>query len=139
MTDMTYNQSFGCTLVKHGLCTPCVAVVVYSPPTAQPTVSSYDLLLISRHNRPRLCHSFLLLGRLTLRGAHKAYPRRRLTGLIKATKTEDNVVDQVKPKVFNLIVSFNMFNWNNFADYVSDTKLNFIMPSYFYQSKSALT
>ena len=113
---MTYNQSFGCTLVKHGLCTPCAAVVVYSPPTAEPTASSFGVLLISRHNRPRLCYSFLLLGRLTLRGAHKAHPRRRLTGIKKATKIEGNVVDQVKPKVFNFIVSFNMFKWNIFAD-----------------------
>ena len=139
MTDMTYNQSFGCTLVKHGLCTPCAAVVVYSPPTVEPTTSSFGVLLISRHNRPRLCYSFLLLGRLTLRGAHKAYPRRRLTGIKKARKIEDSVVDQIKPKVFSLIVSSNMFNWNNFADYVSDTKLNFTKSSYFYQSKSALT
>ena len=124
--DMTYNQLFGCTLVKHGLCTPCAAVVVYSPPTTEPTTSSFGVLLISRHNRPRLCYSFLLLGRLTLRGAHKAHPR-------------NSVVDQIKPKVFSLIVSSNMFNWNNFADYVSDTKLNFTKSSYFYQSKSALT
>ena len=24
---------------------------------------------------------------------------------------EDNEVDELKPKVFNLVVSFNMFNW----------------------------
>ena len=78
---MTYNQSFGCTLVKHGLCTSCAAVVVYSPPTVQQTASSFSARLTSRHNRPRLCHSLLLLGRQTLRSALKAHPRRRLTGI----------------------------------------------------------
>ena len=37
--------------------------------------------------------------------------RKRLTGLKYAIKIEDNEVDELKPKVFNLVVSFNMFNW----------------------------
>ena len=37
--------------------------------------------------------------------------RKRLTGLKYAVKIEDNEVDELKPKVFNLVVSFNMFNW----------------------------
>ena len=63
------------------------------------------------HNRPRLCHSFLLLGHLTLRSTHEVHLRKRLTGPKYAIKIEDNEVDELKPKVFNLVVSFNMFNW----------------------------
>ena len=37
--------------------------------------------------------------------------RKRLTGLKYAIRIEDNEVDELKPKVFNLVVSFNMFNW----------------------------
>ena len=37
--------------------------------------------------------------------------RKRLTGPKYAIKIEDNEVDELKPKVFNLVVSFNMFNW----------------------------
>ena len=37
--------------------------------------------------------------------------RKRLTGPKYAIKIEDNEVDELKPEVFNLVVSFNMFNW----------------------------
>ena len=79
------------------------------------------------HNRPRLCHSFLLLGRLTPRSTHEVHLRKRLTGLKYAVKIEDNEVDELKPKVFNLVVSFNMFNWkeNSTKEYGErETKMN---------------
>ena len=79
------------------------------------------------HNRPRLCHSFLLLGRLTLRSTHEVHLLKRLTGLKYAIKIEDNEVDELKPKVFNLVVIFNMFNWkeNSTKEYGKrETKMN---------------
>ena len=52
---------------------------------------------------------------------------KRLTEPKYAIKIEDNEVDELKPEVFNLVVSFNMFNWkeNSTKEYGErETKMN---------------